>query len=224
MTSTQDLAEAIYSMVDGDFIVTAKLQTKARGRFGRSWYSPPGGLWFTYVKKSMEISEVPLMTFEVSLSVRRSIQKLLNPDQVAMIRWPNDVVVNDLKVAGILLEAHSQGTKGTVFIGAGVDTNVTDFPSYIRATSIFKLTGRPIDNRELLKDIIVEIERGFHRPTKEVREEMDKYLSIKGRLVEIHLLRGSTVKAKVEGLDDNLSLVTDGGTFSVNDISRLDVA
>lgn len=70
VTSTQDFAEAVSSMLYEDFLVVAEEQTKARGRYKRAWYSPKGGLWLTYVKKNFNVEEILISTLKVSLAVR----------------------------------------------------------------------------------------------------------------------------------------------------------
>ena len=60
VTSTQDFAEAIHDMIEEkEFAVVAEEQTRARGRFGRAWYSPKGGLWVTYVMKDSRLRGFP---------------------------------------------------------------------------------------------------------------------------------------------------------------------
>ncbi|MEM4884302.1 MAG: biotin--[acetyl-CoA-carboxylase] ligase, partial [Saccharolobus sp.] len=101
VTSTQDFAEAISSMLYEDFVVIAEEQTKARGRFGRSWYSPKGGLWFTYVKKNFKTELIQLSGIKTAIAIMDLLKDFVD----AKIRWPNDIVVNDKKIAGILIEA-----------------------------------------------------------------------------------------------------------------------
>jgi len=139
VTSTQDFAEAIHDMIEEkEFVVVAEEQTKARGRFGRAWYSPKGGLWVTYVMKDFEAERVPDLTLANALAIRKALERYVN----AKIRWPNDVVVNDKKIAGVLVEAIARGDKATAFVGFGVDTNVTEFPKDVRATSVLLETGK----------------------------------------------------------------------------------
>jgi len=73
VTSTQDFAEAIHDMIEEkEFVVVAEEQTKARGRFGRAWYSPKGGLWVTYVMKDFEAERVPDLTLANALAIRKA--------------------------------------------------------------------------------------------------------------------------------------------------------
>ena len=220
VTSTQDLAEAIYKMINADeFVIVAEEQTEARGRYRRGWYSPKGGLWFTYVIKGFNPEKIPLATLQTALAVRDSISQYVN----ALIRWPNDIVVDDKKVAGILIEGISEGgignKGGTVFIGIGIDTNVESFPPDINATSLLQL-GKRIDNDEFLSVIIKKIKEYLSFEQDRVIEEINKYLSIKNRRVKIFAEQEKVCKALF--VDFMGRLVTDCGIFEVEDVKRVE--
>ncbi|EHP68686.1 birA, biotin-(acetyl-CoA-carboxylase) ligase [Metallosphaera yellowstonensis MK1] len=217
VTSTQDLAEAIHHMIPGDFVVTAEEQTRARGRYGRDWYSPRGGLWVTYVKKGFGVEEINVWTLRVSLAIRASISNYVE----AMIRWPNDLVVNDKKISGVLLEALVEGNCATGFIGFGVNTNVEAFPPEIKATSILLETGKKVDNDQLLWEILREVEKYASLDQVRVIEELNKFLSIKEREV---VIRGRDWEKTCTSLfvDKFGRLVTECGIFEVEDVLRLE--
>jgi len=201
VTSTQDFAESIHDTLYEDFIVVAEEQTKARGRYRRSWYSPKGGLWFTYVKKNYPTEEVPITSLKVSLAVRNVLSKYVD----AKIRWPNDVVVNDKKISGVLIEAYSFGDVSTLFIGVGVDVNIEGFPTEINATSLLIETKRQYDLDKLLSEII---------------DEINKYLSIKNRKVVLEFK--DKVKECISLFVDYYGrLVTDCGIYEVEEVLRV---
>lgn len=217
VTSTQDFAEAVYSTLYSDFVVVAEEQTKARGRYRREWYSPKGGLWFTYVKYNFPTSQVPMATLKASLAIRRVLGKYVD----AKIRWPNDVVVNKKKISGVLVEAVAQGDVSTVFIGAGVNTNVSSFPPGILATSLYLETGKEFNNDEVLAEIIGSIEEYLKVSDKEAIEEVNYHLSIKDEKVRIY---GRDFEKECEALfvDSYGRLITDCGIFEVEDVLRLE--
>jgi len=182
VTSTQDFAEAIHDMIEEkEFVVVAEEQTKARGRFGRAWYSPKGGLWVTYVMKDFEAERVPDLTLANALAIRKALRRYVN----AKIRWPNDVVVNDKKIAGVLVEAIARGDKATAFVGFGVDTNVTGFPKDVRATSVLLETGKLVNNDELMFEIISLTKEYLRLNLSQLAKELDNYSSLNGREVRI---------------------------------------
>ncbi|AWR97060.1 biotin--[acetyl-CoA-carboxylase] ligase [Acidianus sulfidivorans JP7] len=218
VTSTQDFAEAIYSHLFCDFLVVAEEQTKARGRYRRSWYSPKGGLWFTYVKKKFNLENIGMATFKVSLAVRESISKYVE----AKIRWPNDITVNDRKISGILLEGISNQEESTLFIGIGVNTNVKSFPSDIFGTSIYLETNKEIDNNSLLSSLIDLIDNYLNLDDKKTIELMNKYSSIKDRKVKIITINNEEKICVGMFVDNYGRLVTDCGIFEVEDVLRLE--
>ncbi|MFP3400365.1 biotin--[acetyl-CoA-carboxylase] ligase [Acidianus sp.] len=220
VTSTQDFAEAISSMLYEDFLVIAEEQTKARGRYKRAWYSPKGGLWFTYVKKNFNAEEIPVATLKASLAVRESLSSFFD----AKIRWPNDVVVNDKKVSGILIEAIYAGDATDLFIGVGINTNVKEFPPDIKATSILLETGKEVNNDELLNNVISKMD--YYLTLKEDFEEIvgkiNNYLSIKDKKVVITRKDETKVECTALFVDKFGRLVTDCGIFEVEDVLRVE--
>jgi BirA family biotin operon repressor/biotin-[acetyl-CoA-carboxylase] ligase len=220
VTSTQDFAEAISSMLYEDFLVIAEEQTRARGRYKRAWYSPKGGLWFTYVKKNFNAEEIPVATLKASLAVRKALSSFFD----AKIRWPNDVVVNDKKVSGILIEAIYAGDATDLFIGVGINTNVKEFPPDIKATSILLETGKEVNNDELLNNVISKMD--YYLTLKEDFEEIvgkiNNYLSIKDKKVVITRKNETKVECTALFVDKFGRLVTDCGIFEVEDVLRVE--
>jgi len=219
VTSTQDFAEAIHDMIEEkEFVVVAEEQTKARGRFGRAWYSPKGGLWVTHVMKGFEAERVPDLTLANALAIRKALEKYVN----AKIRWPNDVVVNDKKIAGVLVEAIARGDKATAFVGFGVDTNVTEFPKDVRATSVLLETGKLLDNDELMFEIISLTKEYLRLNLSQLAKELDNYSSLNGREVRISG-EGWEKRCKALFVDFMGRLVTDCGIFEVEEVHRVEV-
>lgn len=146
-------------------LVISKIQTKGRGRFGRPWISTEGGLWFSIILKPQVnkdiISVLPLLA---AVAVARAISSLTLLK--ANLRWPNDVLINKKKVAGILLESDSEkGRIGFVILGIGINVNQRreDFPEELRekATSIFEEIGRKVEIEHLLREVVKELEKAY---------------------------------------------------------------
>ncbi|MFH1995691.1 MAG: biotin--[acetyl-CoA-carboxylase] ligase, partial [Candidatus Omnitrophota bacterium] len=89
-------------------IVFAEEQRKGKGRLGRSWISPPkGGIYFSCVlRPEMSPDRVSQITLAASVSVARAVRELTGLQ--ALIRWPNDILVNDRKICGILTEMKAE--------------------------------------------------------------------------------------------------------------------
>jgi len=217
VTSTQDFAEAVASMIEGEFVVIAEEQTRARGRMRRKWFSPRGGLWVTYVKRSFPVEEVPFSTLKVALAIVEILDELK-----PRIRWPNDIVVNDKKISGILIEANVSGNnnKADLFIGFGIDTEVKDFPPDIKATSYYIETGKSF--QKSIEEIIETINSWLSKDNEQVISRVNEVLSLKDREVLLETKDGEK-KCKALFVDYLGRLVTECGIFEVQDIERVDV-
>lgn len=218
VTSTQDFAEAIYSFLDTDYLVYAEEQTRARGRFKREWYSPRGGLWFTYAKRNFSLEKIGMATLKVSLAIRDVLSTYVN----ALIRWPNDIVVNDKKIAGILLEGISSSDVNYLFIGVGINTNVKELPNELQATSIYIETKKEVDNEKLLDEVVSYINRYLGMSDEDTIRLLNQYLSIKDRSVKITTIDNNVKNCTTLFVDNYGRLITDCGIFEVEDILRLE--
>jgi BirA family biotin operon repressor/biotin-[acetyl-CoA-carboxylase] ligase len=135
-------------------VVCAEQQTAGIGRHGHSWHSEPGaGLYLSIIIRLEFPPEViPLLTMALGLGARRAVEDVcgVNCD----IRWPNDLLVGEKKMAGIMVQA---GEKNAFIAGIGLNVNQTAFPEELRAiaTSLFIETGRRYSKHALL-DVVVE--------------------------------------------------------------------
>src|SRR5205085_10866756 len=127
--------------------VVADEQTAGRGRRDRTWHSSPGeGLYLSVLLRPPKSSmKIPLLSLMSAVAVAET---LLDRDVVGVdIKWPNDVLVHERKLCGILVEAAGSGmNEPRVIIGVGVNLNHQSFPEEIRqtATSLRIETGAPV--------------------------------------------------------------------------------
>ncbi|MCS7044451.1 MAG: biotin--[acetyl-CoA-carboxylase] ligase [Bryobacteraceae bacterium] len=136
-------------------VVAARSQTAGIGRMGRTWDSRPGGLYFTLVlRPRLEPAQLPLTTLALGLGVADALQ--LFAGVAADLRWPNDVLVADRKLAGIL----AQFQEGALLAGVGLNVNQTEFPRELSgiATSLRIETGKEQDPEILLRALVRSIE------------------------------------------------------------------
>jgi BirA family biotin operon repressor/biotin-[acetyl-CoA-carboxylase] ligase len=156
-TSTNDDAKraALAGAPSGAAFV-ADAQTRGRGRLGRSWHSPRGeNLYASFVlRPSFEPARAPLVTLASGLAVADALAPLVRAN--VTIKWPNDVLVDDRKVAGILAEAHIGGSDTDwIVIGIGINVHARSFPSDIaaRATSLAIAGASRLDRAALFVDV-----------------------------------------------------------------------
>ena len=155
--STMDIATALASQgAPHGVVVAAHQQTAGRGRRGSTWASPAGaGLYFSFIARPRDARRIPLLTLAAGVGVRDGVRSAtgLNSD----LKWPNDLLVDRKKLAGILAEGHALGScDEAVVIGVGVNVQPAAYPPDVtaRATSIEGELGRAIDRDLLLSEIL----------------------------------------------------------------------
>ena len=124
--------------VPGPTWILAGVQTAGRGRRARPWSSPAGNFHGTLVLKPSEPPEtVALRSFAAALALRDAFVELTNLPQSFALKWPNDVLCNGGKIAGILLESQGLNTPdATLCIGVGVNLIAAPDPSQVEAGAV----------------------------------------------------------------------------------------
>jgi len=156
-------------------VVFAESQTHGRGRHGRAWASPRGkGLWFSILlrPKSPALA-AQQWTVAASVAVARAVRNSTGVD--ARIKWPNDVMIQAKKMAGILAEARN----GAVILGIGMDINCRreDFPADVRAmaTSLRMETGKPHDRTALAASVLDELNTTYEAMSSDFQTIADEW-------------------------------------------------
>jgi len=143
-------------------VVVAEEQVAGKGRLQRGWFSPPNkGMWLSMILRPEFLpQEAPKMTLLIAVA----IAKVLNQRGIpAGIKWPNDVLLGERKIVGILTELSAEMERiHHVVVGVGLNINVTeeDLPEEIRevAGSLFMYTRKMWDRAELIADFLLEVE------------------------------------------------------------------
>ncbi len=154
VTSTNDVAWGLAraGLPEGAVVVASR-QTHGRGRLGRAWCSPAGGLWCSVLLRPAPQPSWPLLSLAAALAVAEAVEAVAGV--AAGVRWPNDVLVVGRKVAGILLEASGDA----LVVGIGINANVVPeaLPVEVRATatSLAVTASRPVD-LEALRLVLLE--------------------------------------------------------------------
>lgn len=215
-TSTNDVIEKLArDGVSEGAVVFAESQTRGRGRLGRKWISPARkGLWFSILlRPTIRLAEATRPTVGAAVALVRAIQA--ETGIKAGIKWPNDILIRDRKVAGILTELNAEPDRVKYMIlGIGIDVNLTaaDFPAELRktATSLRIEAGKAVSRSELaaailcqLDDIYAQIRAGHFA---EVADEWEAHCTTIGRAVTIHI-GDRRVHGHAESLDGDGALL-----------------
>ena len=144
--------------------IIAREQTRGRGRLDRGWHSPKdAGLYFSVIlRPSFEIDRWPLIGLAAALAVFDALENAC--DLRADIKWPNDIVVDDRKLAGILAETVETPDGAAVVLGVGINLTSENVPLELSesATSIAAMNdSRPIDRDSLSAELIKSLSRRY---------------------------------------------------------------
>ena len=141
-------------------VILAETQVQGRGRLTRPWASPPGGIWMSLIlKPKIPLSQVGRINMAVGVALCRTISSLFSLQ--AGIKWPNDLLMGDQKICGILTEIGAQADQldyAVVGVGLNVNNDSSSFPSEWKATSLATELDRKIDRCELIARILEETE------------------------------------------------------------------
>ncbi|MFH1195479.1 MAG: biotin--[acetyl-CoA-carboxylase] ligase [bacterium] len=211
-------------------VVLAESQTKGRGRRNREWLSiSEQNLTFSILIKSpIDSAQLHFLNFGSALAVAQSIENLFQLN--VELKWPNDVLVDGRKIAGILVESSSQGTKlEKIVIGFGINVNQTNFAGkfLIQPTSVKREFKQNCSRERILSEVLNNFETIFGM----IKTEPEKILS---NWKERCRLLGERIKIEDEGnikygifddIDENgfLLLKTENGKekITVGDVSLL---
>ena len=137
-------------------VVVAESQSKGRGRWGRDWFSPQGGLYFSLILRPGKKKLIKPLPILAGLSLKKAIKKITGLD--SRMKLPNDILINGKKVAGILMEK----TDSFLILGIGINTNIKEEQlTEFSATSLAQLTGKKIDNEKLLSTFLRDFEEDY---------------------------------------------------------------
>jgi BirA family biotin operon repressor/biotin-[acetyl-CoA-carboxylase] ligase len=164
-TSTNDEAKKLAEegAVEGT-VVIAGAQSAGKGRLGREWISPRGGAWMSIVLRPPSMRPLQKLTLLAGLSVAKTLKDLYGVN--AVLRWPNDVLVGERKICGILAEGAFEGEVPLyIVMGIGINANVDlqSFPKGFRtkAISIRKLLRHDISLNELIARLLKTLDTDY---------------------------------------------------------------
>ena len=174
-------------------LVIADSQTGGKGRRGRSWHTPKGSsiAMSLILKPKLEAEYASMLTLVQAMAVAKAIEE--NCGLKAQIKWPNDILVNEKKVCGILTEMNMEGSKiSSIIVGTGINVNQDCFPEEISeiATSLKKESGKVQSRENLIKRICELFEEYFEifmasKDLSGIVEEYNLRLISAGRMVKV---------------------------------------
>jgi BirA family biotin operon repressor/biotin-[acetyl-CoA-carboxylase] ligase len=163
--STNDEAKALLKQGAREgTVVKASTQTAGRGRRGRQWISEPGNLYFSFIlEPECSLVQASQLSFVVAIAVGEAILPFLKTPDILSYKWPNDLLLNKEKVAGILIETESDGGQmvDACVVGIGVNLNaLPNHPAY-PVTTLNQHTTTNVSLDLLFLDILEQIKKYY---------------------------------------------------------------
>lgn len=182
----------------------ADAQSSGRGRRGRHWFAAPGEslLCSVVVRAELSVERASLLALLAGVSVRAAIANAaaesgaVDRAERVRVKWPNDVWIDDRKVAGVLCESHVQGARlDAAVIGFGVNVSGLEFPSELKGSATSLLLASVQTSRE---DLLVEILAGLEARVQSLLDagaaslvhELTTHDALRGRRVRVEALEG----------------------------------
>lgn len=181
-------------------VIIADYQTDGRGTRGRSWESSPGEniLMSVILRPQVSVNNVSCITLATALILIRSISSFLLSENIALpdieVKWPNDILINGGKTAGVLTES-SIVNRSVEYLIIGIGINVNQDPATLNTTggyqagSLSHIAGAQLEREKLIVQILSEFERHYISMERtrycDVIPEWKKYWRMQGRKVKI---------------------------------------
>ncbi|EMR73557.1 birA, biotin-(acetyl-CoA-carboxylase) ligase [Thermoplasmatales archaeon SCGC AB-539-N05] len=207
--------------VEEGAVVVADVQTHGRGRLGRQWFSPDGGLWFSIIlylnippHKSM------MLTMAASVSVVQGIKKVSGLD--SRIKWPNDVLIRGRKICGILTEINAEVDRlNFAIVGIGLNVNNRVGEDLCgKATTLRRECGMKVSRVKILKSILECFDENYGKLVEGdydfIRKNWMFFSDVINKKVRV-MDENTSKRGVVRGIDDDgcLVLETDDGVFRI---------
>lgn len=215
VTSTNTIIKGlVQSGLPDGFVLAAEKQTAGRGRLGRTFESPEGGLYLSMLLYPDCLpEETATLTPCTAVAVSRAVENICGI--VPEIKWPNDLKINGKKLCGILTESSSFCGRRYVIIGLGINVNtkISALAPEMReiAGSVFDETGKITDIGALAAETVRQLDTVYESWKTDKRCCLDEYRRKCGSIgCDIYMLRdGEKIKAHSVDVDDKFALIVD---------------
>ncbi|HXG73418.1 MAG TPA: biotin--[acetyl-CoA-carboxylase] ligase [Candidatus Nitrosotenuis sp.] len=233
--STQNFAATISKNQNEDgSVVISQTQKAGKGRQGRTWISPKGGIWLSIVlKPSFDVGKVTLMPFAAAVALSNAIQKTLGI--TTELKWPNDLTLNGKKIAGMIIDASIESTRiESLVLGVGINFRVdpAQIEKKIRHNPNFYGVATLVDKNygakpaKLVQSFLEELERALalfaSDKTQLIINQWMKKSSTIGRTVRV-TTHGQIISGKAVKLDNDGALIIRQNSKSIR-VTAGDVA
>lgn len=197
-------------------VVVAEHQTAGRGRLDRTWQTPPRAALTLSVllRPALQPADWPWLPLLTGVAVARAVREA---GAEAMLKWPNDVVVGDLKVAGLLAERVDTADGPAAILGIGLNVSTTRAELPVETATSLTLAGTDVDRTALLVGLLVSLRREYDAwrgpaGRQAVHAAYSGLCSTLGRQVRVELPAGEAVTGVAAAITPGGGLVVESGT------------
>lgn len=209
-------------------VVLAREQTRGRGRQGHTWVSPPGNLYLSVLLRPPEDAPVTLAPLAMGVAV---VQTLLEWGVHARLKWPNDVLVAERKIAGLLVEGASAGSaleQLVVGVGLNLDWEPRDVPELgATATSVRAATGHAPEVAPAAAALLAHLPTWYHGLLHDRRGVLtawrERSIAWWGEVVQVES-GGRTLRGRLRDVNDDGALLLEADDGSVETLFSGEVA
>lgn len=216
VTSTND---EILNERQDDTLMVAFSQSKGKGRYGRKFFSPENGLYFSYlVNEEMTFQQSQFITPIMGVAASYAIDEVFGVN--TSIKWVNDVLLNGKKICGILTECKvEKNICYDIVVGVGINVYESDFPEDIKDTAGFITEKKGVDKRE---ELVIKIMQNFKSFWNGDRDSLvEKYrnkATFIGNEIKVHK-NCDYVKATAMNINDDFSLNVKYNDGTIEDLN-----
>lgn len=218
-STNADVADAARLGAPEGLVVTTEHQVAGRGRLGRTWVTPPrSGLAVSVLVRPTDVPPgrwpwLPLLT---GIAVHACLTQ--HAAVPAQLKWPNDVLIDERKVAGILVERIETSQGAAAILGIGINTHLEPAELPTPAATALSLVGSHVDRTALLVDLLTRLRllygswrRADGDAATGLSEAYERACATLGQRVRATLPDGTTVNGRATGIDVTGRLLVDTG-------------
>ena len=213
--STNSIAKFLANhSADEGTVLISEIQTKARGRSGKKWEAPDGGVWMSLIlRPNVPTARIGLITLATGVAIAKSIRSL---GVDARIKWPNDVLIHGKKISGVLTEVNATFNEiDWIVVGIGIDSNLKleDFSEDIRigTTTLTEELPTKVDENELIAIFLNEFEKVYQLykdgEIETILKDWRDLADTIGKYVNITQTGGKVTQGYVVGINNEGSLI-----------------
>lgn len=209
ISSTNIYIKEHYQELENLTCVKALHQTDGKGRLGRTWVDRNDLLFSILIKDNLY--NPCDYSFLIASSIINVLQDLCPKSKAPLVKWPNDIIINDKKIAGILLEAVTIEKVECVIIGVGINTNTKDFNDELvyKANSLSNILDKEIDNDDLLDQILKQFTIDYYNyinHDKSYKENIMSHFYLMNKEVSF-VYDNENYKGIAKGMNENNELI-----------------